>query len=151
MLKSEVLPAEGKRIRVIFRHLPLPMHTWARTAAEYAACAQSQGDQYFWAVHDFVFGHQRELSTGNLRGKVDEYVAKLPKLDRETYKRCVSEGAASSRIDRDVAFAKQNGITGTPTLFVNGRRVGSVVGAEQIRTLIRQYAASAEWRSSGAR
>ena len=38
-LIKDVLPAPGGRACIAFRHFPLPMHAWARPAAEAAACA----------------------------------------------------------------------------------------------------------------
>ncbi|MBZ5728825.1 MAG: DsbA family protein [Acidobacteriia bacterium] len=70
MLK-DVLPDE--RVRLVFRHLPLPMHPWARPAAEAAACAQEQGNGHFWSLHDFIFEHQKELAPENLQQKLAEF------------------------------------------------------------------------------
>src|SRR5260221_460900 len=36
---NRALGAEQSKIRIVFRHLPLPGHSWARQAAEMAACA----------------------------------------------------------------------------------------------------------------
>jgi protein-disulfide isomerase len=52
MLNQEVLPAERKTTRLVFRHFPLGMHNWALAAAQTTACAQEQGDDYFWRLHD---------------------------------------------------------------------------------------------------
>lgn len=41
------------KVRVAFRHLPLPIHSRAQRAAESAECAQRQGR--FWAMHDLQF------------------------------------------------------------------------------------------------
>jgi protein-disulfide isomerase len=41
----EVLPEEKDRVRIVFHHFPLPMHPWARLAAEGAACAQLQSSK----------------------------------------------------------------------------------------------------------
>ena len=53
----EVLPDEKDRIRIVFHHLPLSIHAWARSAAEAAACAQLQSSAAFWSIHDYLFAH----------------------------------------------------------------------------------------------
>jgi protein-disulfide isomerase len=137
MLKREVLPAASGRVRVVYRFLPLAMHAWARPAAEAAACAQEQGDEHFWRVHDFLFEHQRELTGDTLQQRVAEETRRFPRFDGARFKSCISEGRMAKRIDTDMAFAARNGLSSTPTVFLNGQQV-QVVGPEQLRTLIGQ-------------
>jgi hypothetical protein len=47
-LLDEVWPEERDSVRVVFHHMPLSMHPWARAAAEGAACAQLQTSDAFW-------------------------------------------------------------------------------------------------------
>jgi len=44
---KEVPPEDADKVRLIFHQFPLPMHVWARPAAEAAACAQQQGNGFF--------------------------------------------------------------------------------------------------------
>ena len=74
-LASDLLPGQEKTIRVDFRNSPLPMHPWARTAAEAAACAQQQGDSYFWKLHDYLFEHQKTINADSLKGVLLEHAA----------------------------------------------------------------------------
>jgi protein-disulfide isomerase len=137
MLKREVLPAVSGRVRVVYRFLPLAMHAWARPAAEAAACAQEQGDEHFWRVHDFLFEHQRELSADILQQRLVEETRVFPRFDGPKFQGCVSERRMAKRIETDLAFAARNGLNSTPTVFLNGQQV-QVVGPEQLRTLIGQ-------------
>jgi protein-disulfide isomerase len=137
-LKNDVLPIEGKNVRLVFRHLPLARHNWARKAAHTAACGQSQGNRFFWGFHDFMFEHQKELTPGNIERKLTEHARKMNDLDHARFRACLANGKQGTTIDRDVAFANENGINGTPTLFVNGRRISSTRNAEEILTLIRE-------------
>jgi protein-disulfide isomerase len=141
MLKESILPAEKGNVRLVFRYLPLPMHPWARAAAEAAACAQEQKDEYFWSLHDYLFEHQRDLTAGNLIEKLTAVAKELPGFDGAKFQACVVGKRAAARVDQDMAFAKQNGIEATPTLFVNGQRLESVASAEQVLTFIRQLSA----------
>lgn len=136
-LMRDILPTEGDKVRLIFRNFPLPMHPWARAAAEITACAQAQNDKYFWPLHDYIFSHQREISIDNMTSKLSEQAAAIDGFDPVRFKTCVDKKETASKVDRDVAFGNEMKVSGTPTLFINGQRV-SGFRAEQIRTLIRE-------------
>jgi len=111
--------------------------SWARTAAGAAACAQQQGDAYFWSLHDFLFDHQKEISRDSLLEKLAGRTESLQGLAGR------NSIAASSRTPRwpwwirDLTFGRENGIRATPTVFVNGKQT-RIVAPEQLRTPIRQ-------------
>jgi protein-disulfide isomerase len=136
-LEKEVLPAE-KDVRLVFRHLPLPMHTWARPAAEAAACAHLQSDTAFWALHDFLFEHQTELRPETLEGRLLERAVQLENFDLRKYRECTSAHATAAEVDADIAFALANTIAATPTIFVNDHRLRGAGSAEQIRSIVHQ-------------
>jgi protein-disulfide isomerase len=136
-LMKEIVPTEGDKIRLIFRNFPLPMHPWARAAAEATACAQSQGDKFFWPLHDYIFAHQREISVDNMTSKLSEQVAAIDGFDTARFQTCIDKKETAARVDQDVAFGNEMKVTGTPTLFINGKRVAGY-RAEQIRTMIRE-------------
>jgi protein-disulfide isomerase len=144
-LMKEILPTEGDKVRLIFRQFPLPMHPWARAAAEATACAQIQNDKYFWPLHDYIFSHQHDISMDNMASKLSEQAASLEGFDPARFKACIDKKETASRIDQDVAFGNQMKVSGTPTLFINGVRV-SGYRAEQIRTLIREQTLPTEPR-----
>lgn len=138
MLKNEVLPYEGDKLRLVYRHLPLTSHAWARAAAEAAACAGEQSEKAFWELHDLIFANQRDLTKDNLAASISRFAGQVGKLDRPRFDACVATRRTSPTVEQDVDFAKKHGLTGTPTLFMNGRRVENVSEAVQLRTLIRQ-------------
>jgi protein-disulfide isomerase len=138
-LINDVLPVERGKVRLIFRHFPLPMHAWARAAAEAAACAQEQGNEPFWKAHDYLFEHQRELTRDNVRQKLTGHLKGMAGFDPARFQSCLMNPAAAASIDQDIAVGRQIGIRGTPSLFVNGHQARATE-PEQIRTLIRQLA-----------
>ena len=106
----------GDRMRLVFRHFPLShKHPGAQQAAEAAEAAGAQGQ--FWAMHDLLFEHQDALERDDLRSYATLLGLDLARFDRE-----VSTHVHADRVRRDVANGKANGVTGTPTFFVNGRR-----------------------------
>ena len=62
---DEVQRAYGDKVRIVWKHQPLPFHPNALPAAEAAEAAREQGK--FWQMHDRLFAAQRELVAGRLR------------------------------------------------------------------------------------
>lgn len=149
-LTYDVLPAERQNVRVVFRHFPLSNHLWARRAAEATACAQEQGDKFFWALHNYVFEKQRELTPENAVERLVHYSNRLWGFDRRKFEECVAEHRTAAKIERDLAFGKVHGINGTPTMFLNGRRIEVGGDAVQIRSLIRQFSEANRERVAGS-
>ena len=139
-LTQDILPERRGAVRLEYRSFPLPMHAWARQAAEAAACARQQGDRYFWSLHDYFFEHQKELKPDTLTQSVLEYAGGLSGFNAQTLRTCLEQKGASAAVERDVALGKEIGVTGTPTMFVNGERL-SGYRAEQLRAMIERQSA----------
>src|SRR5689334_16800371 len=100
-------------IRLAFRHFPLAeKHPLAQQAAEASEAAASQGQ--FWAMHDVLFEHQRNLRGGDLHN-----YAELIGLDVHQFKDELRRRVHAPRIMRDVLSGRRNGVSGTPTFFLN--------------------------------
>lgn len=111
----------GTRIRFVVRNFPLStIHPYAEKAAEAAECARAQGR--FWAYHDWLFRHQSALRVSDLKRD-----ARRLGLSTSRFDRCLDSGRMVAEIRRDTAAGKAAGVTGTPTFFVNGRRVVGAV------------------------
>jgi predicted DsbA family dithiol-disulfide isomerase len=142
MLK-EVRETDQQRLRIVYRYLPLPMHPWARAGAEAAACSAEQGNTHFWALHDFMFEHQKDLNPENLTAKLIEQSKAFPNFDSGKFLSCLADRKMASRVDEDMAFAADNNIHATPTAFLNGEQI-QLVAPEQLRTLIHQLSTDPE-------
>ena len=147
---KDVMSTEADKLRLAFHYFPLPMHPWARPAAEAAACAQQQGNAFFWAFHDFLFEHQKDLAPDTLHPKLAEFTRGLAGFDEGKFAMCVVERKTAAQIDQDIAFAQQNGTNATPTAFLNGQKT-QVAAPEQVRTLIRQLDGAPAAGGAGAR
>jgi protein-disulfide isomerase len=122
--------------KLIFQQFPLTqIHKWAYKAAEFGDCVARQNNAVFWKFLDNVYAHQEEIS--NLGANTDQEVeAKVvPKLieyatqsgvDGKAVAACANQPATAKRIDQSMALGRKMEVTGTPTLFVNGRRVATV-------------------------
>lgn len=110
----EVRARAGDRLEHQFRHFPLrDRHPHAQAAAEAAEAARAQGR--FDAMHDALFGHQRDLS--DVRAIAAEAGLDLDAFDRE-----IASGAPARRVEEDVRRGREAGVDSTPALFIGDER-----------------------------
>jgi len=102
-------------VRIVYRQFPLTnIHPFAQKAAEASLCAAEQSR--FWEMHDSMFGFQEDLTVGSLKSRAMELM-----LDVTAFNACLDSGKHAATILKDKEDAARLGVTGTPTLFVNGR------------------------------
>ena len=108
----------GDNVQLVWKHMPLDMHPFARQAAEAALAAGAQG--HFWEMHDKLFANQTALD----RASLERYATELH-LNLTQFKQALDKQTYRARVDADIALAKQLGVAGTPTFFVDGQRVAN--------------------------
>jgi protein-disulfide isomerase len=114
---KRIVALYGARICFVFRHFPLvSQHPRAWRAALAAEAAGVQGR--FWPMHDHLLGHQHELSDEELTTH-----ARALGLDMIAYERDLHDPDLARRIREDALSGIHSGVLGTPTFFVNGRRL----------------------------
>jgi protein-disulfide isomerase len=120
-----LLEQYGTSIRYEFRHFPLrSMHPQALAAAEAAECAADQGK--FWEYADLAFSRQRELSGDQLLAWAAEI-----SLETSRFEPCLASESKRSLVLSEFEEGRKRGVLGTPTFFVNGKKVESKLGAIQ--------------------
>lgn len=103
------------RLRVVWRNYPLPSHDRARPAARAALQALAEGGSAkFWALHDWLYSPEADLSDSGLR----QAAAKLS-LDPTRVEQAARSRQYDAQIDADVAAGDAAGIEGTPAVFIN--------------------------------
>jgi protein-disulfide isomerase len=113
----ERLAAEmGDRVRFVIRDFPLEQHADAFKAAEAAEAAREQGK--YWDYVAVLYRNQSALGVEKLK----QYASVLG-LDRARFDAALDSGKFSERVRRDLEDGRRIGVSGTPTFFVNGRRV----------------------------
>ena len=127
---NEVRKTFPKEVQVVFKHNPLPIHPRAPLAHEAAVEAGRQGR--FWEMHDLLFENQRRLEEPQLV----EYAGRLG-LDVDAFRAALADRRHRPAVARDAAEASALGVTGTPTLFVNGQRLVGVPSAAQFTAYIK--------------
>jgi protein-disulfide isomerase len=126
---EEVQRTYGDKVRIVWKHQPLPFHPHALPAAEAAEAAREQGK--FWQMHDRLFAAQRELSPDAYRR-----IAKELGLDLRRFEESVRSGKARVRIEEDQKLASRIGAQATPTMFVNGEKVEGAVPFATLKAVI---------------
>jgi protein-disulfide isomerase len=116
------LPAKyPKDVRVVFKDFPIDaIHPWAHAAAEASHCFGNQSPDAFWAFHDWIFAHQKEITPQNLREKVMA-LGKEKALDEEKLGSCLDTHASAAAVEESIKAGKNLMVQQTPTLFINGR------------------------------
>jgi protein-disulfide isomerase len=114
-----VLGELGDTARYVFRNFPLrDRHPHAMAAAEAAeSVAVHAGDAACWAMHAILFENQDALEIDDLLGYAEAAGADILKVAAD-----LASGAMRERVERDIQLGLKDGVTGTPTFFVNGRR-----------------------------
>jgi protein-disulfide isomerase len=116
---ERVVAEYGDRLRFVVRDYPLDQHANAQKAAEAAEAAREQGK--YWEYTTLLFQNQSALGTDKLK----EYATRLG-LDRAKFDAALDSGRFAESVGRDMRDGDRVGVMGTPTIFVNGRRVTDI-------------------------
>ncbi|MEK6953525.1 MAG: DsbA family protein [Candidatus Micrarchaeota archaeon] len=124
---------ESGKAKFVFKHFPLTqIHPNAQKASEATECAKDQNK--FWEFHDKIFENQGAIAITDLK----KYAADL-KLNTATFDKCLDGGEKAAQVNADLQEGIANGVTGTPSFFVNGQ---NIVGAQPY-TVFQQVLGSA--------
>jgi len=114
---NELLSRYNGQVRLVHKDLPLDsLHPRARQAAEAARCAYEQGK--FWEYHDKLYANSPKASADDLKS-----YAKEVGLNVDSFDRCFASGKYKEVVQQDLNEGAQLGLTGTPTIFINGREI----------------------------
>ena len=112
------------KVRFIYRDFPIvSIHDFALGAALAADCANEQGK--FWAYHDKLFTHQENLDISSLK----QYALQVG-LDAVKFNKCLDTSKYQSEVESDFNDGVAAGVTGTPTWFIDGKKVEGVLSLD---------------------
>ncbi len=141
------LIADEPNARFVFQQFPLTMaHHWAMKAAEYGECVNQENPAAFWKYVDAVYAAQEQITTETNNtddaGKKAEpklkQIAASAGVDGQKVAACANLPATSQRVKQSMELGKQLDITGTPTLFVGGRKINNIgqLSYDQLKKLV---------------
>jgi len=137
MLRDNLLAAYPKQVRLYYKEFPLvSIHPWAKPAAIAGRCVFEQAAGAFWDYHDWIYAHQSEIKAENFKDKAMEWAKTAKDIDAAKLGACIDGKATEETIDKNIAEAQALEIGGTPTLFINGRRIQYVIDWPTLRSII---------------
>jgi protein-disulfide isomerase len=113
---TDVLKAFPKDVQLVYKQFPLNIHQYSRQAAAASLVAQSQGK--FWELHDRMFQNFTKINDEAIRG-----FAKDVGLNMAQFDEAIQNGKYEPAVQKDIADGAAAKVLGTPTLFINGKRV----------------------------
>lgn len=134
---EELLQRYKGKIRMVYKHNPLPFHSHAFLAARASMAAHDQGK--FWAYHDALYEQRAEFDEDDLFR-----LARKLKLDQREFRKAMESTRHDARIVQDQQLALLLGATGTPAYFVNGRPIEGAMPLLQFRLLVEEELDRAE-------
>ncbi|HEY0378266.1 MAG TPA: thioredoxin domain-containing protein [Pyrinomonadaceae bacterium] len=125
---KKVLQTYGDRVRLVFKHLPLEIHSQSFSSARAAFCAGEQNS--FWQYHDALFASD-DLSPEKLKR-----VAADLGLDVAAFTACFESERSRAAVLKDVREAGRLGVNATPTFIVNGSFRQGALGFDDFSAII---------------
>jgi protein-disulfide isomerase len=114
---EELLKAYPKDVRFVYLQFPLEqIHPNALNAAKASIAARNQGK--FWEMHDELFKISKDLSIPNIEAKAKEIGLDMKKFDAD-----LAAPETEKAVRDELAIGRTVDVGGTPTLFMNGKRV----------------------------
>ena len=113
---EQLLKKYPGKVKLVFKNFPIRSHTYAVKAAVAALAAEQQ--ERFWEFHDMLFSNYNRLNDQ----KIQEIVGLLG-LDETKFKEQQKNPAITERIRQDYEEGIRVGVRGTPTIFINGKKI----------------------------
>jgi protein-disulfide isomerase len=111
-----VLENNAGKVKLVFKNFPLRRHKFAMKAAMAVLAADKQGK--FWKFHDQLFLAYDKLSDQKIRE-----IARNLGFNVEEFEKKMKNPKIAAKIQKDVLDGREAGVTGTPTVFINGRHL----------------------------
>ncbi len=113
---KKILDAYPDEVRLVFKNFPLSFHKQAMNAAKAFLAAAEQGKA--WEMHDLIFDKYNSLTEPMFK----EFAQKLG-MDTEKFSADFKSNKYDKQIQAEMNLGNTVGVRGTPTLFVNGKRM----------------------------
>ena len=98
-------------------------------------CAYQSSPAAFWDYHDWAYANQKDITLENFDAKFQGY-AKSKGLDTLQLGRCMDDKASAAEVEKSMDMGHKLGISATPTLFINGRKLEGGVEWSTLQQLL---------------
>lgn len=109
--------------KLVHKHFPL-LGEESFSAAYASECANEQGK--FWQYHDYLFDQTAKAAgenSGTFTASNLANYAEQAGLNKDVFMVCLNSEKYKDRVARDVKDGKDAGVSGTPTIFINGKKI----------------------------
>jgi protein-disulfide isomerase len=135
-----LLKEYGDSVRFIYKDFPLEdIHPWAKHAAIDANCLAAQSGDAYWDFADYVHGNQKSVNDLKVlsaqHAAIDKLAAEQGKkhsLDPAPLQACI-KAQDDTALKASQKEGAELGVTATPEMFVNGRKVDGAIPIEDLR------------------
>lgn len=141
-LMQEILPEYGDRIKIVYKDFPLSMHPWAEHSANDANCLAVENGTAYWDFADYVHANQKAISGGQdlqkSKAELDRVALDIGKkhgADMGRLQACVKT-QPDKPLKASMAEGESLGLSATPTMFINGRKLEGAVDADEVRAIL---------------
>ncbi len=126
---NQVLAKYPRDVRLVFKQFPLDNHSQAALAAEASLAAQAQGK--FWELHDKMYANFRSIN----RERILAW-AKEVGIDLDRFEADLKSHKYAPRVASEVKQGDAAGVEGTPTFFINGKRLNAAFDLNTVGPII---------------
>ena len=121
-----------EKIRIVWKHHPLPFHKNARPAHEAAAAVMGiAGSEAFWKFHDLAFANRQALTEENFK----KWAAEIG-VDKAKFDEALRTKKYAAKVDADIAMGRKIGANGTPAFRINGVTLSGAQPVEKFKEAI---------------
>lgn len=143
-LMEKIMKDYDGKVRYVFKHFPLGFHKLAKPAALASVAAHKQGK--FWEYYGKLFEDIKKIDEDNLTKWASELGLDMDQFNADR----VSEEAGKI-VSGDIAQGSTFGVRGTPTLFINGKRIVGANSAKIQELLVSEIAEGERIRAKGVK
>ena len=137
MLRQNLIQNYPKEVHLYFKDFPIEsLHPWAKAAATAGRCVFAQSNDAFWAYHDWMFAHQESFTPPTLKQQILDWAKEQKGLDTTKLGTCIESKATEAEVDAEMKEGRALEINGTPTMFINGRRIPQVIDWPSLKNII---------------
>ncbi len=126
---NQLLAKYPREIKIIFKQFPLDTHSQAALAAEAALAAQAQGK--FWEMHDKMYANFRAIN----RDRIFAWAKEIG-LDMKRFENEINTRRYAARVASEEKEGEKAGVEGTPTFFINGKRLNAAFEVSTVAPII---------------
>lgn len=122
------------RVLFVTRYFPLSGHQYSRQSASVVEASGQQGK--YWKMFKLMFERQTTWSESDDPTTLFNSYAKELNLDMEKFNVDIKSQTTKDRIDNDFSSGNKLNVQGTPSFFINGRKMSTPTDITAFRKVL---------------